>query len=211
MSRVRLATVVAGLLCGAVTLAGCGIPTEATSTPISPSRVPYHLLSPQPPATTTTTSPAYTTSITVYFTVTFSRYVAPVTVQVQKPTLTVVLEVLLGGPSPVLASKNYQSAFAPSVQLVHASVAGSVATVDFNRPFGQLSGTSALLAVAQVVFTVTTNFTNVKALKFQIDNVTTAVPTPATGLTLAPVGPDLYKTLLQPQSAASTTTTATPG
>lgn len=209
LGRRRGGLALGGLLAvSAVALAGCGIPTQSTARPIA--KVPYNLLSRQPQSATTTTSPSYTTSITVYFTVTSFKYVAPVTRQVAKATLTTVLQVLLDGPSVAQLSSGYQSAFTRTVRLIRASVSGGVATVDFNRTFGQLSGVFQSLAVAQVVFTVTKNFTNITSLKFQIDNGTTPVPTPSGALLPGPVGSDLYQTLLSPQGSTATTTTTSP-
>lgn len=203
--------VLVAVTAAAVLLAGCGIPTETTARSIPQGQVPPQVLSRQPPATTTTTSPDYSTNITLYFTVTFFQYVAPVTVQAKKPTLTTVLQVLLAGPSQVLTSKGYKTAFRTGVKLIHAQESNGVATVDFNATFGQLSGTFQVLAVAQVVFTVTANLSNVKAVKFQIDSRTTPVPTPASGLTPTPVGPSDYASLLRPQTRTTTSTTGPGG
>ncbi|MGH9089675.1 MAG: GerMN domain-containing protein [Acidimicrobiales bacterium] len=200
----------------ALALSGCGISAESSARAIPSSKVPFNLLSNQPPSSTTTTSPNYATTITVYFTVTFSRYVSPVSRQVAKATITSILTVLLAGPSPVQKSNGYQSAFTRSgVRLIRASIAGGVATVDFNKAFGQTSGSLQVLAPAQVIYTLTVNFKTVTKVKFQIDGTTLAVPTPVGGLTPTPVGTSQYQTLLAPGTASprttTTTTTTTPG
>ena len=67
--RLRRAAPVAAVLASvAVVAAACAIPTQSEPSAIASSRVPFHLLDPHPP-TTTTTQPKVSTYISakVYF------------------------------------------------------------------------------------------------------------------------------------------------
>ena len=188
-------------------LAGCGIPTQPNAHGIPSGDVPFNLLSRQPASTTTTTGPQYSTTVTVYFTVTFD-HIAGVQRQIPpKVTLTSILNAMLGGPSPVQQTNGYQSAFTRTVRLIRATVSGGgVATVDFNAAFGRISGNFQALAVAQVVYTVTANVHTITGVQFEIGDTPIEVPTPTGAVVAGPVGSQQYQTLLE----ANTTTTTVP-
>lgn len=193
----------------AVSLAGltsCGVPTQGGPRAISRSRVPSRLLDRSPQTTTTTTEPRSTEPITIYF-IRTGLYVAPVPRSVPpSATLKSVLQVLVTtGPSTVDASNGFQSAFGRGVKVIGATVAGSLATVDFNKQFGLISGSQGALAVAQVVYTVTANETTVTLISFQIDGQPTEVFGANGALVQGPVTAAQYASLLHPPTPPTTT------
>lgn len=201
-----LGAVVAGVL-----VAGCGVTTGGGPHAIANNRVPYHLLAHAPPTTTTTTVPSvFTVPVNVYFVsptgqdlVPSQRLVAP------SATLTTVLEALLAGPTALEEQKGLRTAFSGDVKLIKARLTPTVATVDFNQTFGQISGTELVLAVAQVVYTVTGDTNGSIGVQFEITGQPKEVPT-ATGAEVpGPVHLQQYVALTPSAPPTTTTTTST--
>lgn len=191
------AAVVASL---ALLATSCGVPIQSTAT-----RLPSGVAVSQPTSSTTTTAP-YTTTIKIWWMVTYA-HVAVVTRQVPKATLTAAVQALLTGPSQLQMDSGYQTALG-TVTLVRAvSVASHVATVDFTRKFGNIAGTFGALAVAQVVFTITTNATTVDEVQFQINGKDVGVPLPSGAVANGPAQPARYETLKATGPVSTTTTT----
>ncbi|MHB8221151.1 MAG: GerMN domain-containing protein [Acidimicrobiales bacterium] len=160
-------------------LSACGISTGGAPTRIPANQVPFNLLSPQAPTTTTSTpTSSYTVPFTVYLVASTRQVLVATGRSVAPPgTLTSVLDALLGGPTALESDRNITTALPSSVRLLFATVNGGVATVDFNRAFGQISGTQQVLAVAQVVYTVTGQLGPNIGVQFDITGSPTAVPT----------------------------------
>ncbi len=149
-------TAVAVLAGVALVAAGCGVPTSGGPKALPREQVPFHLLDPTIPTTTSTTSTPGTAPFTVYFVAASQQFLTPAARSVgpSAATLTTVLRVLLRGPTPLEAEQGTVTAITNDVRLLHSSYAAGVATVDFNQAFGEISGSTLILAVAQVVYTV---------------------------------------------------------
>lgn len=206
----------------AALVGGCGVTTDGGPHAISKSQVPFHLLDPAAPTTTTTTPSVVTVPVTVYFVGPSQQYLVPAQRSVAtSATLTTVLEALLAGPTPVEAGKGIKTAFGSGVKLLKAKVTPDVdpdvATVDFNQAFGQISGTQLVLAVAQVVYTVAAEIDQDIGVQFEIAGQPKEVPTATGAQVPGPVHLLQYVTLTPratPAGAAATTpttTTAAPG
>lgn len=173
------------LVAVAVTAGACGVGGGGGAQAVPAGQVPFHLLTKEPPSTTTTTAPA-AVPVTVYFVSGAGPTLttAPRTVPVQN-TLRTVVDALLAGPTTVEKSYGVRTAVSQSVQLLRArpdrpTGATGVVTLDFNQAFGAISGAQQVLAVAQIVYTVTGYMGAGYGVQFQIDGVPTDVPT-ATG------------------------------
>jgi hypothetical protein len=231
----RVAGTLAASALAGVMAAACGISANSGPNVIPKKQVPFHLLAPEVPTTTTTTRPPSTFSVPVdvYFVspnrqklVSSARSVAP------PETLTEVLDALLAGPTTIETDKNVGTAINSDVRLIDAKLSDGVATVDFNGAFSQISGTQQVLAVAQVVFTVTGQLGADTGVQFEIAG--NAVPVPiASGVqasgpvhllqyvTLAPTAPTTGTTAAggtasaspaaTPTSTSTSTSTTAPG
>jgi spore germination protein GerM len=173
------------LVAVAVAASACGVVAGGGAHAIPPDQVPFHLLTKRPPSTTTTTAPA-AVPVTVYFVSRAGQTLttAPRTVPVQN-TLRTVVHALLAGPTTVEKSYGVRTAISQDVQLLRAKPerptgTTGVVTLDFNQAFGAISGTQQVVAVAQIVYTVTAYLGVGYGVEFQIDGVPTDVPT-ATG------------------------------
>ncbi len=195
MQRPRFLAALTGLV---MVAAACGIPTTKTATTIPPHRVPYHLLSPTIPTSTTTTQPALAyVSEPIYL-------VDPVGKAKSFPrdipvpaTLDAVIEALLAGPTTSESSTGVISAIPPTVRILSSSVSGGTATLNLSASFGQISSTAETQAVTQLVLT-TTKQPGIVSVLFEIEGRAISVPT-ASGVSVSrPVTQADYSSLTAP-------------
>jgi hypothetical protein len=171
-NRLRAVALVAVV---AVVVASCGIPTDAAPHAIPKSDVPFHLLSPPSPSTTTTLPPAVAVPVDIFL-VDPTQHVAAVLRDVALPaTMTEIMGALLDGPTASESTAGIQSFLSAKASQVSATVAGGVATVDFDTNPVQVVGPDQVLAVAQVVFTATDQ-PGVTGVLFEIDGSPVSVP-----------------------------------
>jgi hypothetical protein len=170
--RIISAVVIAGLA-----VAGCAIPTQHEPSAIPAGHVPFGLLNHQLP-TTTTTQPKASVQVKIFL-LGPNRKLVEETRVVQVPApLKLVVGSLLGGPLQKEETARISTALPSSVHVVSATLSKNppIATVNFNQAFGEITGSSSELAVAQVVFTVVTASTLDTGVVFEIDGQTISVP-----------------------------------
>jgi hypothetical protein len=181
-----------GLVLGLVvavslTVVACGIPTSGGPTAISKKDVPFHLLSPASPTTTSSTLPSAVAVPELIFLVAPTQTLAPVSRSIPASTtlsgtLTEVLEALLAGPKGSESASGLQTFLTGSTTRVSAKVTGGIATIDFATNPIQVVGANQTLAIAQVVYTAT-QLPGVTGMVFQIGGQPIEVPT-ASGATV---------------------------
>lgn len=178
MTRLRLLILLAGL---ALALAGCGLQPESRPIPIAV------------PTATTATAPdgerGGPREVTVYF-VQNGRLVG-VERDVDDVSLANRLGLLLAGPLSTEASMGVTTSVPPqSLRPVVVDTASGVAYVEATSAFTEVSGTNQLLAVAQVVWTITEEPRTDK-VSITVDGRALEVPTDE-GLSRVPVTRDQY-------------------
>jgi spore germination protein GerM len=174
--RAVLAAPVVGVL--ALLAAGCSIPTQSGPSAVASSRVPFHLLDPHLPTTTTTQpKPSSLVPVKVFY-LNANNQLAPVVRYVSAPApLTSIINALLAGPSSGDSASGLTTAIPTDVAVLSAgSTAPNVVTVNFNSAFGQITGTATGQAVAQVVATVATEEGLGTGVVFEIQGQRTNVP-----------------------------------
>jgi Sporulation and spore germination len=190
----------------ALVVAGCGLPREGSPRILSKDHVPFNLLSPVPPTTTSTTLPAAAYDPVKIFLLDPSNQLQSADRVVRPPApLVAVLVELMAGPTVAESSQHLTTAISPQVKVHSAVVNGTVATVNFNQVFGQITGDSTELAVAQVVATVAQQVGIATGVIFEINGQRTEIPT-ASG---AEVPGPVYLWQVIPQGTTVTTTTTT--
>jgi len=175
----RRAAVVAGALASLAALASCGVPIDSGPKALARGNVPFGLLR---PSSTTTTSPSaapVTVSVVIYLLAANGQLSAAAREVPVPAPLTAILGALVDGPTNAEAAAGLQSAVPSQTQVISASVAGGIATVDLGGTFAQLVGTPEIEAVAQIVFTATA-VPGVSGVSFELNGQQVAVPT-ATG------------------------------
>ena len=164
----------------ALLVAGCAIPTQRSPSAIPAARVPFHLLDPHPPTTTTTQpKPTAYVSVKVYFLNTHANdALTPTDRLVSAPAqLPAIITALVTGPSSGDSAAGLTTAIPSDVVVLSAAVTSpNVVTVNFNSAFGQIAGTATEQAVAQVVATVVDEIGLSTGVVFEIDGTHTSVP-----------------------------------
>jgi spore germination protein GerM len=168
------------LLPVAALAAGCAIPTQGSPSAIPSARVPFHLLDPHPPTTTTTQpKPSAYVGVRVFFLNTDANdALTPAQRLVSAPAqLPAIITALVTGPSSPDSAAGLTTAIPSDVAVISAAeTSQNVVTVNFNTAFGQITGTATEQAVAQVVTTVVDNTSPGTGVVFEINGTHTSVP-----------------------------------
>lgn len=185
MKRRLLAVVTVAVACG-----GCGIPTSGVPKPIAAASVPFNLLGTeqvgaQPPSL----GPA-----TLVYYVRKDR-IAPVTRHISGSNVPAAsVRMILSGPTSPEANDGLASDIPARTRLISLDVTGTVATVDLSKEFGTIGGSDQVLAVAQIVYTVTTS-RYINAVSFAINGHRVEVPDGSGSLSMTPRARADYRTL----------------
>ena len=165
------------LAVAAFVAAGCAIPTQNAPSPIAPSKVPFDLLNPHPPTTTTTQpKPSSLVPVKVFF-LNSSNQLEPAARVVASPApLSSIITAMLAGPTNAEAANGVFTALPGDVTVLSTATQSGVVTVNMNTAFGQITGNNTELAVAQIVATVATENGLATGVIFEIDGQRTTVP-----------------------------------
>jgi spore germination protein GerM len=196
---------VVGLI--SVLTAACGIPTSSGPQAIAKGNIPSRLLNPGSTTTTIPNPPPVYVTEQIYL-VDPNLHLTPRNRNIAPPAnLTQIVDALLLGPVAAESAEGIQSFVTSTSPLTGANravVTVANATVNFaTNPVQVVGATQTLLAIAQVVFTVTQQ-ANVTGVLFQIGGEPIEVPIGPNGaLVPGPVNQAQYQ-------AQAPVTTATP-
>ncbi|WP_104523429.1 GerMN domain-containing protein [Blastococcus atacamensis] len=179
MSR-REALLGALLALSAAVTGGCGVPAQDRPETVPTAAGPAF----EPSTGTSSSGPG----LTVYFV--RGAELAPTERRTPAPTAGVALDLLLEGPTRIEAADGVRTALAPEVVGAEEDSPDGTATVSLARGFTGLTGGNQLLAVAQVVWTLT-ELPSVTDVRFTVEGSPIEVPTDS-GLTARPVDREDY-------------------
>lgn len=114
-----------------------------------------------------------------------------------------VLEVLVQGPTTGEATAGLRSAVPSTTEVLAVALDDGTATVDLSPAFASIGGRRELLAVGQLVLTVTTA-PGVRRMRVRLDGRPIDLPLPDGSLTERPVGLPDYVSLLEPGAESPT-------
>jgi spore germination protein GerM len=162
---------------GALLATGCAIPTQGAPSTMAPSKVPFDLLDPQLP-TTTTTLPKLTSlvPVKVFFLNAGNQLIPAARVVVPPAPLNAVITSMLAGPTKAETAQGLTTAIPSNVSVLSAATEGGIVTVNMNADFDDITGTNIELAVAQIVATVATENGPSTGVLFEIDGQHISVP-----------------------------------
>ena len=205
MSRrgARLRTVLAAL--AAVLVAGCGVAPDDRPEEVSTE--------PAPAVATGTGSPGSGPLVTIYLV--RGAELSPAVRRTTARTTTVALDLLLEGPTRAEAADGIRTALAPEEVGVEEVLPDGTVALSLTRGFTGLTGGNQLLAVAQIVWSLTA-LPEITGVRFTVEGAPVEVPTDA-GLTASRVERDDYASVAPvatsppaPPTTPSTTTPTTP-
>jgi hypothetical protein len=144
---------------------------------MSPSKVPFHLLDPHLPTTTTTQpKPSSLLPVKVFF-LNSTNGLVPVQRVVAAPApLTAIITSMLAGPGVAETRQGISTAIPSDVAVLSTTTQGNIVTVNMNDAFGQITGNSIELAVSQIVATIANEIGPTTGVVFEIEGQRTSVP-----------------------------------
>lgn len=156
----------------AVALAACGVGTDASPHLVVKKTVPYGLLQPSSPTTTTAPPSQY---VTVYFD--GPQRLVPVSRPALEPvSVRSAVAALVQGPTSAEAADGLQSPISTAAPIQVSHLATPTVVVTVANTFTALSGHEQTVAVAQLVYTITA-FPGVNAVTVRMNGKTVDVPT----------------------------------
>jgi spore germination protein GerM len=168
--RLVAAVAVAGGAMGCA--AGCGLPVDSHPRPISSTDVPYGLVA---PSSTSTAVPHLGPTTPLYF---VRRGRLQLTRQHVLPGPNIpeaALRQLLNGPTPADVQAGDTTSVPTQTKLISLDVAGTVGNADLTKEFTGIGGSDQILAVAQIVLTLTSS-PQIRSVTFAIDGQPIEVP-----------------------------------
>ena len=178
---------VRAVACGALVVAGCGVPIEDDAQPIAADDLPSGL---RPSESTIPEAVADQEPIDVWLvrdellSATRHRVDPPVT-----PRLA--LEELLAGPTSAEQNRSLRTAIPDASAVVSVEVSGGVASVGLASSFSEIPASDQVLAVGQIVLTLT-DLRGIGRVRFLVDDAQIAVPLPTGDATEDSVSRDDY-------------------
>ena len=193
MRTMRTALVVVAV----VVAGGCGVPLDDGPRRIDAADVPYELLSGDPPTEVPSTAAPSPTSVDITVYLVAHDRLAPARRAVTAPAgVADRLRALQSGPTEAEAAAGLRSAVDPGPgELTVEGAAGPVVTVGLPASFADVIGPDHVLAIAQVVCTVT-EVPGAELVSFTLAGQHVDVPRGDGTLTGAPVARADYAALL---------------
>jgi spore germination protein GerM len=175
---VRRRAAVPGVLLVAVLAAGCAIPTQSAPSTMAPSKVPFGLLDPHLPTTTTTQpKPTSLVPVKVFFLNGSNQLTGEPRVVAAPAPLTAVITSMLAGPTRTETGQGITTAIPSNVAVISTEATEEgIVTVNMNAAFDAITGNSIELAVGQIVATVTAQTGYETGVVFEVQGQRTSVP-----------------------------------
>jgi spore germination protein GerM len=173
--------------------AGCGIPPDDRAILAQPGSVPYDLLGEGSAATATTQVSAQTEKATIFLVQ--GERLAPVQRELPAPvSVDTVLEALASGPTSTEVQLGLRTALLAPGLMRSGGVSGGIATIDLGPPFTEIAGRDQIVALAQIVSTVT-GLPGVGRARFTLDGQPVGILRGDGAVTTETVSRDDYATL----------------
>jgi spore germination protein GerM len=171
---VAAAVVTVAVAVAVVTATSCGVPLDDEARPVSSDDVPAALR--QDLTTTESTSTSRSETVTVWLVQEDRLVSARHDIAAPATPIDIVTEVA-GGITAAERERSLRSALPDASVVVDVSVTGGVATVALAPTFGDIPPADQVLAVGQIVLTLT-DLRGVGGVRFVVDDVAIAVPLP---------------------------------
>jgi len=173
--RRRLAAFILSVL--ALVATGCAIPTQSSPSVMPSSKVPFGLLNPHPPTTTTTQpKPSSFVPVKVFFLNSAAQLTPAVRYVAAPAPLDAIVRAMLAGPYSSESAQGITTAIPSDVAVLSVTPPqNNIVTVNLND-VGTITGSNSELAVAQIVTTIVTASGVNTGVLFEIDGQRTSVP-----------------------------------
>lgn len=187
-TRRPLVLVAVALLAVSAVLAACGVSPESKANKIAPKDVPFGLLDEDP--TTTVVEAGRATNI---YLLTKDRLVAVERSVPNSADLADLLGFVISGPTEVEQSLGITTAV-PAGTLSSVDTSRGIAEVDLASSFGDIRSREQLLALGQIVYTLTGQ-PGIGGVRFTVEGKSVTVPLADGTLSTDPLSRDDFKAL----------------
>ena len=175
---------------------GCGVPDSSRPEVIQERDVPFQLLAPTASVTSTTQPGSVATARATIYLIDADGRLVSAEREVKFPaTVERSLEALLQGPTEDETGRLSTSITSGTELLDLEGPTDGLVTVDLSEELLDITGRQQILALAQVVYTVTA-LPNVERVLFRIDGERREVPNGDGKLTSSPLGRGSYRGLV---------------
>lgn len=164
---------VGALATAALACAACGVPTSDTVEVAEPDDVPFGLL--EPDRVPVAVRPETGAIVEVHLFDPDSETLVPVVRQVATTSVEVVIAELEAGPSDAESLLGLRSALVDLDAVDEITLDGATAFVHFDDSFATLGGNDQVIAIAQLVFTLTERPT-IDQVAISVDGAVVEVP-----------------------------------
>ena len=162
-------------LVAAAGLAGCGVEAQSSPEALDAKSIPYDLLRHQAPTEPSAPRNGVTASVTLWLEGS-NQHLVPVLADVPWPsTIGALLNALAEGPTEQESERGLLSPASSVGPLTSGHVRRGVVPVDLPASFENLGGSDQLIAVAQIVYTLTA-FPGVKGVSILVAGQRAQVP-----------------------------------
>ena len=180
----------------ALAVVGCGVPDSSRPEVIQEREVPFQLLAPTASVTSTTQPGSVATARATIYLIDADGHLVSAEREVKFPaTVGRSLEALLQGPTEDETGRLSTSITSGTELLDLEGPTDGLVTVDLSEELLDITGRQQILALAQVVYTVTA-LPNVERVLFRIDGERREVPNGDGKLTSSPLGRGSYRALV---------------
>ena len=191
--KLRLRLAVTAAIAMVAIVAGCGIPSDDGAILAQPADVPFDLLGDASSTSTSAPSASPTTEATIFLVQ--GERLAPVRRDLASPlSVKAMLEALAAGPRSTEVQLGLRTALLAPDLMRSGGVVGGIATVDLGPAFADIAGRDQILALAQIVSTLT-GLPGVGRVSFTIGGAPIGVPRGDGAVTTDSVSRDDYATL----------------
>jgi hypothetical protein len=171
----------------------CGVPGDGDVQVLDRNAVPFGLL--QQAEGVATATPEGAALVEVFLVAGDAPVLIPAERRVERPTLPAVLAALAAGPTAPEAVLGLRSPLGDGDFVAASALEGGIATVDLTEDFATLSGDDQLLAIGQIVLSLTAR-PGVGRVAFTLAGDRVEIPRGDGSLTSGSVSRDAYLPLL---------------
>ena len=212
--RLRAAVLAVAAVACVACLAACGLPSNGASRDIRPDDIPYGLTSPAPSATPTSSGSVqgFESLPRTYLLDPSQQLVAvptpldPQLASTPQEQLSVLLKVLMAGPTERERAEGLSTALTPGVVIDLVALTDGTATLQVHSTPKEPPADRLPLGVGQIVLTAT-SVPDVRSVQLIQDGQPVEVPLPGGALTSEPLHRSDYRELIAPPVAGASATT----
>lgn len=167
-------------------IVGCGVQTQDSPQILDPEQLPERLTEAEIAVGSSTTTVVPTPETIILYFVSGGRLARASRITTEEVTPTSVVDQLVRGTTPTEAALGLRTAIPSGVEVTEVEVNNGLATVNITGPFAEAPANEQVLAVAQLVYTLT-ELPGISGVLITLGGFPVAVPRADGTLTTSPL------------------------